>query len=248
MDSVYYYSSDSVVTASGLSIQHLEAEEATLSNSSNPPTPILTVVTRMNNQPSNSNRHAFIDYIPSSLPADIISTYDLPIPIPRYELKNQLEPRLKPIQMLKRIQRDITQILILVPLIKTEDIFQSVQALNITILPNLIENIEKQKNNFYYKMENSQISQIREVYYFMDTLEVGKQLVKLLQEVIGFLQFKLRAKARSSLNRRSVCKSLKIEKKDRELIKEMSENVTKLNEKIVNRVAIIANDVNSDEE
>ena len=150
--------------------------------------------------------------------------------------------------MLKRIQRDITQILILVPLIKTEDIFQSVQALNITILPNLIENIEKQKNNFYYKMENSQISQIREVYYFMDTLEVGKQLVKLLQEVIGFLQFKLRAKARSSLNRRSVCKSLKIEKKDRELIKEMSENVTKLNEKIVNRVAIIANDVNSDEE
>ena len=150
--------------------------------------------------------------------------------------------------MLKSIQRDITQILISVSLIKTEDIFQSVQALNITFLPNLIENIEKQKNNFYYKMENSQISQIREVYYFMDTLEVGKQLVKLLQEVIGFLQFKLRAKARSSLNRRSVCKSLKIEKKDRELIKEMSENVTKLNEKIVNRVAILANDVNSDEE
>ena len=28
-------------------IQHLEAEEATLSNSSNPPTPILTVVTSM---------------------------------------------------------------------------------------------------------------------------------------------------------------------------------------------------------
>ncbi|XP_075262702.1 uncharacterized protein LOC142354319 [Convolutriloba macropyga] len=157
-----------------------------------------------------------------------------PILIDRTELVNQMQSRTRFIGRIQKLNRKLEEITSLNEIKQTSSIITVLTTLHENSLTQFCATVVSEKEKLCNKIETSQITYIREVYFFTDLQILTRNLRKMLTDAIGFLRHKIKARKRRSVRGIFSPPGLKFEKGEKEMFEHIIKVVSNL-ESLVQR-------------
>ena len=157
-----------------------------------------------------------------------------PILIDRTELVNQMQSRTRFIGRIQKLNRKLEEITSLNEIKQTSSIITVLTTLHENSLTRFCATVVSEKEKLCNKIENSQITYIREIYFFTDLQILTRNLRKMLTDAIGFLRHKIKARKRRSVRGIFSPPGLKFEKGEKEMFEHIIKVISNL-ESLVQR-------------